>query len=404
MRRVAITGIGIVSSIGNSAEEVLASLRAGRSGVEHVPERAELGFHSSLAGTIKDPPVIEVSKKHARQMGHGGRLAVAAVQQAIASAELADEFIQCDRMGIIVGSSGNMRDVYQLCHEFHALKKTLTAMALPRTMASSISANLSVILGTRGHCMTLSGACASGAIAIGHAADLIRIGKQDRVIVGGVQEGSWEYDCLFDSLRVFSCRESPTEASRPFDRDRDGLVPSCGAGFVVLEAYEDAKARDADIWAELVGYATNSDGSDMTTGSGVGGAECMRSALADAGLRADQIDYVNAHATSTPVGDTLEARAILEVLGDKPYVSSTKSMTGHEIGAAGSNELIYSLLMLRNGFIAPNINVEHLDEECRGINLVTNEALEARIDVVMSNSFGFGGVNCTLIVKRPKQD
>ncbi len=401
MRRVAITGMGIVNCLGNSLDEVLGGLRAGRCGIEAVPERKELGFHSCLAGVVKNFTPPEMPKRLARQMGDGARFAVAAARDAINDARLCDDRIRHDRTGVIIGNSGNMHEVYQLCNTMATLKKKLTGMALPRTMASSVSANLSVLLGTRGHCMTVSTACASGATAIAQAAQLIRFDQQDRVITGGVQEGSWEYDCNFDALRVFSKREDrPTEASRPFDKDRDGLVPSSGAGIVVLEEYERAKERGATIHAELIGIGNNSDGHDMTTASGVGGVKCMRLALADARLQPEQVDYVNAHATSTPVGDAVEAKAIAEVFGDGPLVSSTKSMTGHEVGAAGSNELIYTLLMMQHGFVAPSINVEEIDPECRGINLVTNEAVDASIKVAASNSFGFGGVNTCLIVRR----
>ena len=401
MKRVAITGIGIISCIGNSKEEVAESLRAGRSGIELVPERKELGFHSCLAGTIKgfEPP--ELPKKEARQMGDGALWAVAAARQAIGDAGLGEELIRHNRAAVIIGNSGNMRDVHRNCRLMESGVK-LSGTALPRTMASSISANLSVLLGIRGHSMTVAAACASGAVAIGHAAQLIRFGLQDRAVCGAVQEGSWEYDCNFDALRVFSKREDcPAEASRPFDKDRDGLVPSAGAAIVVLEEYEQAVARGAAVYAELIGYATNCDGHKMTTPSGVGGAECMRMALADAGLGPGRIDYVNAHATATPIGDVQEAQGIAEVFAEGPLVSSTKSMTGHEIGAAGATELIYTLLMMQHGFIAPNINIGEIDDECRGIKLVANEAIEARIGTALSNSFGFGGVNASLIVRRP---
>jgi 3-oxoacyl-[acyl-carrier-protein] synthase-1 len=403
MSRVAITGMGIISSIGNSPSEVLEHLRNGRSGVELVPERKELGFHSALAGTVKNFVPPEMPKSYARQMGDGGRLAVAATRQAIEDAGLNEEQIRHDRTGVVVGNSGNMRDIYQLDYRKHVLKKKLTGLALPRTMASTISANLTVLLGTRGHTLTVSSACASGATAIGHASQIVKLGLQDRVIAGGVQEGSWEYDCLFDALRVFSRREGdPAAASRPFDINRDGLVPAAGAGFVVVEQYDQAVRRGAKIYAEVIGYATNSDGEKMTTPSGDGSVRCMEMALADANLAPEQIDYVSAHATGTPLGDAAEAQGIAQVFADRPYVSATKSMTGHEVAAAGSSELIYTLLMMQHGFVAPSINIDEISEDCRGANIVANEAIEAQIRVAMSNSFGFGGVNAVLIVKQPE--
>ena len=222
------------------------------------------------------------------------------------------------------------------------------------------------------------------------------------MIAGGTQEMSWEFNCNFDALRVFSQREQePALASRPFDKSRDGLVPSGGAGMLVLEEYEQADARGAKIYAELIGSANNADGFDMTTASGEGGVRCMRLALDDAGIGVADVDYVNAHATSTPVGDSLEAKSIQEVFGDGPWVSSTKSMTGHEIGAAGSNEAIYTLLMMHEGFVAPSINIDEIDEECAGLRIVADGAVETGVEVALSNSFGFGGVNTVLVFKRP---
>ncbi len=404
MHRVAITGLGIVSSLGNSVDEVRASLQAGRSGVELVPERASLGFRSRLAGTIKNFVAETFDREHERHLGDGGRLAMSAVMQAVRDADLSAELLQSDRCGAIVGNCGNMRDIYQFNHIRRELKKKLPALALARSMNSTVSANINVILGLRGQCYTVCAACASGAMAIGLAAQSIRAGMQDRMIAGAIQEGSTEFDLLFEALRVFSQREDiPMQASRPFDRRRDGLVPSAGAGFVVLENYEQAVARGIPIHGEIIGFASNSDGFSMTTPSGEGSLRCMRMALADAGLTPDAVDYINAHATSTQVGDTVEANGIRDVFGSRPFVSSTKSMTGHETAASGATELIYTLLMMRHRFIAPSINIEELDPECAGINLVMNEAVETPIRVAMSNSFGFGGVNNALIVSRPDE-
>jgi 3-oxoacyl-[acyl-carrier-protein] synthase-1 len=268
-------------------------------------------------------------------------------------------------------------------------------------MGDSVSANLSVLLGTKGYSLTVSAACATGAAAIGHAAQLIRAGLQDLCICGGVQEDSWEYFCQFDALQVFSMREDePRKASRPFDKHRDGFVPSAGCGIVILEELEAARRRGAKIYAELLGYAFTSDGYDMTSPSGEGGIRCIEQALRDAGIAPGQVHYVNAHATSTPIGDAVEAQAIAKVFGNGSYVSSTKSMTGHEQGASGSNEIIYTLLMMEHNFVAPNINLDELDPLCEGINLVANHAIAAKIDVAASNAFGFGGANTCIILKK----
>lgn len=401
MSRVAITGIGILSCLGGSKEDVQRALREGRSGIEFVPERKKMGFRSCLAGTLKHFSLPNIPKKSLRQMGQGSYMAVHAVQQAISDAMLNENDVKNEDTGIIIGNSGNMLDIFEQCDTFSHLKKKLGGNALQRTMASSVSANLSVLMGTQGHCMTVSTACASGASAIGYGYQLIKSGLQSRVICGGVQEGSWAYDCNFDALRVFSNREDdPIRASRPFDKYRDGLVPSAGCGIVIIEDYELAQVRRAKIYAEIVGFATNSDGFDMTLPSGKGSMKCMEMALQDAGVAIKEVDYINAHATSTIVGDIAEAQAIAKLFGKKPFVSSTKSMTGHEVGAAGSNELIYTLLMMQDNFIAPNINIEEVDDACRGINIVENETIEAPIRVAMSNSFGFGGVNSCLIVKK----
>lgn len=401
MRRVAITGIGIISCIGNNCQEVLESLRQGRSGIEFIPERKSLGFRSGLGGRIKDLEPPDIPKRNLRQMGPGSHIAVHATQQALADAELEPHQIKSDRTGIIIGNVGNFQDIYQQCHMFRDENLKLGGTALQKVMGDSVSANLSVLLGTRGYSLTVSAACATGAAAIGLAFQLIRGGLQDIGICGGVHEDTWEYFCQFDALKAFSVREGdPAKASRPFDTQRDGLVPSAGGGIVILEELEQARCRGAKIYAELIGYAFTSDGYDMTIPSGEGSVRCMEQALQDAGIAPDQVNYINAHATSTPVGDAVEAQGIARVFGKTPYVSSTKSMTGHEQGAAGSNELIYTLLMIEHNFIAPTVNLEEIDPKCEGINIVANQALEASIDIAASNSFGFGGVNTCLILKR----
>lgn len=401
MRRVAITGLGIVSCLGNTRREVLAALQEGRSGIELIPERKTLGFRSSLGGRIKGLGPPDIPKRNLRQMGLGSYFGVHAARQAIEDTAWEPAQIQSDRTALIIGCTGNYRDIYQQCHTFRDEGLKLGGTALVRAMADSTSANLSVLLGTRGYSLTVSAACATGAAAIGLAFHLIRGGMQDRAIAGGVHEDTWEYFCHFDALKAFSLREDePTKASRPFDRHRDGLVPSAGSGLIVLEDLEHARHRGANIYAELIGYAFTSDGSDMTIPSGEGSVRCMRQALQDAGIRPDEVDYVNAHATSTPVGDVSEAQAIAEVFGMGPYVSSTKSMTGHEQGACGSTEVIYTLLMMRDRFVAPTINLDELDPECEGIKLVANRGIEAKIDVAASNAFGFGGVNTCLVVRK----
>lgn len=401
MRRVAITGIGIISCIGNNCQEVLESLRQGRSGIEFIPERKSLGFRSGLGGRIKDLEPPDIPKRNLRQMGPGSHIAVHATQQALQDAGLEPHQIKSDRTGIIIGNVGNFQDIYQQCHMFRDENLKLGGTALQKVMGDSVSANLSVLLGTRGYSLTVSAACATGAAAIGLAFQLIRGGLQDRGICGGVHEDTWEYFCHFDALKAFSMREdNPAKASRPFDTQRDGLVPSAGGGVIVLEELEQARCRGAKIYAELMGYAFTSDGYDMTIPSGEGSVRCMEQALQDAGITPDQVNYINAHATSTPVGDAVEAQGIARVFGKTPYVSSTKSMTGHEQGAAGSNELIYTLLMMEHSFIAPTINLEEIDPKCEGINIVANQALAANIDIAASNSFGFGGVNTCLILKR----
>jgi 3-oxoacyl-[acyl-carrier-protein] synthase-1 len=401
MRRVVVTGLGIVSCLGNNVRDVVDALRQGRSGIELLPERKALGFRSSLGGRIKAVELPDIPKKSLRQMGPGSHIAFHATSQALQDAGWEPTRIKDERTAVIIGNGGNFQDIYRQCHVFRDEGLKLGGTALQRVMSDSISANLSVLLGTRGYSLTVACACATGAAAIGLAYQLIRQGLQDRAICGGVQEDTWEYFCQFDALKAFSVREGdPTRASRPFDKSRDGLVPSAGGGIVLLEELEEARRRGARIYGELIGYAFTSDGSDMTIPSGEGSIRCMRLALQDAGIRPDEVDYVNAHATSTPVGDVSEARAIAEVFGMRPYVSSTKSMTGHEQGACGATEVIYTLLMMRDGFVAPNINLEELDPKCEGMNLVANRAIEAKIDVAASNAFGFGGVNTCLVLRK----
>lgn len=400
MNRVVITGMGIVSSLGIGTAAVGASLAAGRSGVALVPDRKKLGFRSGLAGVIPGFTPPDIAKRDLRNMGLGCQMMAAAALQAVADAGLDETLLRHDRTGVVTGSIGWMREVHDQCLAFSQGTK-LGGAALQRCMASSDSANISVLLGTRGPSWSVSAACATGAAAIGQAAQAIRLGQAERMICGGGEEGTWQSACHFDALRAFSVREdAPEQASRPFDAGRDGLVPSVGAGLVVLESLASARARGAHIHGELVGYATTTDGYEMTTPSGEGAVRCMRAALAEARIGPDEVAYVNAHATSTVVGDRVEAAGIRTVFGDRPAVSSTKSMTGHEMGAAGSNEFIYTLLMMAGGFAAPTINLDQLDENCGGLRLIAHQAEAMRIDFAVSNSFGFGGVNACLVLKR----
>jgi len=328
-------------------------------------------------------------------------MVVSAALQALEDAGLEVHEIQHDRAGIVIGNIGNMLNIYTQCNAFRNRQQKLGGTAYQKAMGCSASANLSVLLGTKGYSLTVTAACATGAAAVGHGAQLIRGGLQDLCICGGVQEDSWEYFCQLDALQVFSLREGePTKASRPFDKYRDGLIPSAGCGIVILEEFEQARRRRAKIYGELIGYAFTSDGYDMASPSGEGSVRCMERALEDAHITPGQVNYVNAHATSTQVGDAIEAQSISRVFGKGAYVSSTKSMTGHEQGACGSSEIIYTLLMMEHNFIAPTINLEEIDPRCKGINLVANCPLEARMDFAVSNAFGFGGVNTSVVLKR----
>ncbi len=402
MRRVAITGYGIISCLGNTRDEVCDSLRSGRSGVAFLPERKQLGFRSALAGQLVDPGDPPVPRRTLRSMGETTRMAVHAANQALEHSGLPQEQLKSERTAMIIGHCGVTHDVYRHCYDFKDRGRSLAGTSLQRMMADTVSANLSILLGTRGYSYTVSAACATGGTAIGQAFQLIRRGLQDRALCGGFIESSWEYAAGLDATKAFSVREDePSKASRPFDRDRDGLVPSAGGSLLVLEDMEGALARGATVLAELVGYSFASDAADMTAPSGGGGTRAVLQALECAAIPPEQVDYVNAHATGTPLGDAVEAKVIADIYGQGPFVSSTKSMTGHEGTAAGSNEAVYSLLMMEHGFIAPTINLDNLDPECAGIRVVAHEAVEADVRVASSNSFGFGGVNVCLVMRRP---
>jgi 3-oxoacyl-[acyl-carrier-protein] synthase-1 len=402
MRRVVVTGLGIVSSIGNNANEVLASLREAKSGVVAAPEYAELGFRCQVHAA----PQIEweslVDRRAARFLSPGLAYAHIAMEQAIADSGLGETEVSNERTGLIVGSGGPSTSIIVQAAATTKEKgpKRIGPFAVPKAMSSGPSAVLSTWFKIRGINYSISSACATSAHCIGAGAEQIQLGKQDIVFAGGCEELDWTLSNLFDAMGAMSSNfnDRPAVASRAYDKARDGFVIAGGAGVVVLEEYEHAKARGAKIYGELVGYAANSDGYDMVAPSGEGAARCMKLAMAEAGGRS--IDYLNPHGTSTPVGDSKEMGAVREVFGDKPpMISSTKSLTGHSLGAAGAQEAIYSILMLNNGFAAESAHIEELDPEFADLPILRQRA-DKPLETVMSNSFGFGGTNGTLIFSR----
>ena len=402
MRRVVVTGLGIVSSIGNNAQEVLASLREAKSGVIAAPEYAELGFRCQVHAA----PQIEweslVDRRAARFLAPGTAYAHIAMEQAIADSGLSETEISHERTGLIVGSGGPSTRVIIDAAAITKEKgpKRIGPFAVPKAMSSGPSAVLSTWFKIRGINYSISSACATSAHCIGAAAEQIQLGKQDVIFAGGCEELDWSLSNLFDAMGAMSSsfNDRPAVASRAYDKNRDGFVIAGGAGIVVLEEYEHAKARGAKIYGEVVGYAANSDGYDMVAPSGEGAARCMRLAMAEAGNRA--IDYLNPHGTSTPVGDSKEMGAVREVFGaNAPMISSTKSLTGHSLGAAGAQEAIYSILMLNNDFAAESANIEELDPEFADLPIL-RQRIDKPLETVMSNSFGFGGTNGTLIFSR----
>ncbi|MFT4250984.1 MAG: beta-ketoacyl-ACP synthase I [Caulobacter sp.] len=399
MRRVVVTGLGVVSSIGNNANEVLASLREAKSGVIAAPEYAELGFRCQVHAA----PQIEweslVDRRAARFLAPGTAYAHIAMEQAIADSGLEEAEISNERTGLIVGSGGPSTRVIVEAAATTKEKgpKRIGPFAVPKAMSSGPSAVLSTWFKIRGINYSISSACATSAHCIGAGAEQIQMGKQDIVFAGGCEELDWTLSNLFDAMGAMSSNfnDRPAVASRAYDKDRDGFVIAGGAGIVVLEEYEHAKARGAKIYGEVIGYAANSDGYDMVAPSGEGAARCMKLAMAQTGGRT--IDYLNPHGTSTPVGDSKEMGAVREVFGDKaPLISSTKSLTGHSLGAAGAQEAIYSILMLKNGFAAESAHIENLDPEFADLPILRQRS-DKPLDAVMSNSFGFGGTNGTLI-------
>lgn len=402
MRRVVVTGVGIVSSIGDNADEVAAALKAGHCGVGAAPEYAELGFKCQVHARPKANPAEHVDKRAWRFMGDGAGWAYMAMEQAIADAGLGPDEVSHERTGLIVGTGGPSVEAIVAAADVTRDKgpRRIGPFAVPKAMCSTGSATLATPFKIKGLNYSISSACTTSLHCIGAAAEQIQFGKQDVMFAGGGEELHWALSNLFDAMGAMSSNynDTPHKASRAFDKDRDGFVIAGGAGIVVLEDYERAKARGAAIWAEVLGYGATSDGHDMVQPSGEGAARCMRMALAQAGGRA--VDYINPHATSTPVGDIKEAEALRAVFGEAiPALSGTKSMTGHSLGAAGVQEAIYCLLMMKHGFIAPSINVENVDPALADLPIVT-ETRKAQLNTTLSNSFGFGGTNGTLIMGR----
>ena len=402
MRRVVVTGIGIVSSIGNNADEVLASLREAKSGITFTPEYAELGFRSQVHAA----PTVEwetmVDRRAARFLAQGTAFGHIAMEQAIADAGLDESQVSNERTGLIVGSGGpstkSIIEAAQTAKERGP--KRVGPFAVPKAMSSGASATLATWFKIKGLNFSISSACATSTHCIGSGYEQILMGKQDVVFAGGTEELDWTLSVLFDAMGAMSSNfnDKPSTASRAYDAARDGFVIAGGAGIVVLEEYEHAKARGAKIYGEIVGYAANSDGFDMVAPSGEGAVRCMRMAMADLGGR--KIDYLNPHGTSTPVGDSKEMGAVREVFGaNAPLISSTKSLTGHSLGAAGVQEAIYSLLMLNNGFAAKSAHIENLDPEFADLPILL-ERKDVQLETVMSNSFGFGGTNGCLVMAR----
>lgn len=403
-RRVVITGMGIYSCIGTTLEEVKNSLFEGKSGIRFDEERADFGFQSPLTGMVPKPDLKqELTRRQRITMGEETEYAFVATTQALQMAGLTHEQIEEAEVGILYGNDSVSKAVIEATDIVREKKDTalIGSGAIFKSMNSTVTMNLSTIFKLKGVNMTISAACASGSHAIGMGYYLIKSGLQDLIICGGAQEINKYGMSSFDGLGVFSPRlDEPQKASRPFDASRDGLVPSGGAATLILESYESAVARGANIIAEVIGYGFSSNGGHISTPNVDGPASAMKKALQQAGIEPSDIDYINAHATSTPVGDTNEAKAIYEVFGPHtPFVSSTKSMTGHECWMAGASEVIYSLLMMQHSFVAPNINLEQPDEDSAKLNLV-RVATEKEINLFLSNSFGFGGTNSALVIKK----
>ena len=402
MKRVVVTGLGIVSSIGNNKTEVLDALRQGRSGIEFCQEYADLGFRSTIHGPIRLKPEEHIDRKIVRFMGDGAAFNYLAMQQAIADAGLSREQFSNPRAGLIVGSGGASTENVVLAADLLRTKglRKVGPYMVTRTMSSTNSACLATPFGIKGVNYSISSACSTSAHCIGNGAELIQMGKQDIVFAGGGEEVHWTMTLVFDAMGALSSKynDAPHTASRAYDATRDGFVISGGGGVLVLEELEHARARGAKIYAELSGYGATSDGYDMVQPSGEGAVRCMQQALQTI---QQPVDYINTHGTSTPVGDMRELEAIKEVFSAQvPPLSSTKSLTGHALGAAGVNEAIYALLMMENNFIAASANITQLDPAAAGMPIVQTRRDNVTLNTVLSNSFGFGGTNACLVFQR----
>ena len=401
MRRAVITGLGIVSSIGNNKEEVLASLQTGKSGITFSEQFAEKGLRSHVWGKVDIDLKEHIDRKQLRFMGDAASYAYIAMEQAVADSGLTEDQVSNIRTGIIAGSGGASSE-HQVDSADILRNKGVRRVGpymVTRCMGSTVSACLATPFKIKGVNYSISSACATSAHCIGNALEMIQLNKQDIVFAGGGEELHWALSGQFDAMGALSSQynDTPEKASRTYDANRDGFVSSGGGGMVVVEELEHALARGAHIYAEIVGYGATSDGYDMVAPSGEGAVRCMQMAMQNV---SGEIDYLNTHGTSTPVGDVQELKAIQEVFGQKsPAISATKAMTGHALGAAGVNEAIYSILMMENNFIAPSINVETLDEAAQGLDIVTEPRQQA-LKTIMSNSFGFGGTNATLVMQK----
>jgi len=406
MRRVVVTGMGIVSPIGNNVAEVTDSLRTGRSGITFCEDYAERGFRSHVHGKPQIDMDDLIDRKLRRFMGNGAAYNYVAMREAITNSGLADDEVRSEHTGLVMGSGGPSTSALVGAADVARDRgaKRVGPYAVPKAMCSTNSANMSTAFGMRGLSYSISSACATSAHCVGNGAELIQWGKQDVVFAGGGEEVDWTLSVLFDAMGALSSRynDTPERASRAFDTNRDGFVIAGGAGVLVLEELERAKARGAKVYGEVVGYGATSDGVDMVAPSGEGGQRCMR--MATAGLGNTTVDYINAHGTSTPVGDMIELNSIQEVFGARrPMISSTKSLTGHSQGATGVHEAIYSLIMLENDFVAASANIEELDPDAGDANVVTERVDDAGLNCVLSNSFGFGGTNASLAFSRYEQ-
>jgi 3-oxoacyl-[acyl-carrier-protein] synthase I len=402
MRRVVITGMGIVSSLGNNLTEVLSSLKESKSGIEFSPENEEMGLTSHVVGSMNIDIEEKIDKKIRRFMGDGAAYAYIAMNEAIIDAGLNESQVSNERSGLVAGSGGPSTKNQVLAVDLLREKgiRRVGPFMVPRAMTSTVSATLATPFKIKGHNYSISSACATSSHCIGHGMELIQLNKQDIVFAGGGEELHWTLTLLFDAMKALSTKynETPQEASRPFDRDRDGFIISGGGGMLVLEDLEHARVRGAKIYAEIVGYGATSDGYDMVQPSGEGAACCMRQAMQNV---KKPIDYINAHGTSTPIGDLVELRTIKKVFGEEiPLISSTKSLTGHSLGAAGVHEAIYTLLMMENDFVAESANIKELDEEAEGMPIVRTVKNNVEIRRALSNSFGFGGTNASLVFEK----